>query len=66
MILWEDHDIKTHDQEITWLFSPIINLLHGMKWTIFVKRSTTIKMELNELENGRFVMKSMEIKNHDA
>jgi hypothetical protein len=36
-----------------------------MKWTIFVKQSTTTtKMESLELEGGRFVMKSMEIEDH--
>jgi hypothetical protein len=32
----------------------------------FVKQSTTTRMESNELENGKFVMKSMEIENHGA
>jgi hypothetical protein len=34
--------------------------------TIFIKRSTTTKMELYELESAkRFVMKPMEIKGHN-
>jgi hypothetical protein len=35
-----------------------------MKWTGSVKQSTTTKMESNEVEGGRFVMKSMEMENH--
>ncbi len=51
----------------TWLknslvvFLLVIVLLQGMKWTIFVKRSTTTKMESNETKNGRSMMKSMEM-----
>jgi len=44
--------------------SPIIVLVHEMKWTIFVKWSTTTKMESQKLKGGRFVMKSIEIENH--
>jgi hypothetical protein len=54
----------------TWLentlvvFSLIITLLQKIKWTIFVKCSTTTKMKLNESKGQKFV-KFMEIENHD-
>ncbi len=35
------------------------------KWTIFVKQSTTTKMELYQLEGERFVIMYMEIDEHD-
>jgi len=43
---------------------PIIILVHKMKWTIFIKRSTITKMESWELEGGRSMMKSKEFENH--
>jgi len=46
------------------ILSPIIDLLHGMKWTMFVKQSTTTNMESNKLESGKSMMKSMEIEDH--
>jgi hypothetical protein len=46
------------------VFLPIIDLLQGIKWAIFMKWSTTTKMESNELDYGRSMMKSMEIKDH--
>jgi hypothetical protein len=46
------------------IFSPIIILLQGMKWTIFDEWSTTTKMESNESKGERSMMKSMEIKDH--
>jgi hypothetical protein len=48
------------------ILSPIIDLLHGMKRAIFVKQSTTTRMESNELKCGKSMMKSLEIKNHGA
>jgi len=47
------------------IFLPIIILFQGMKWAIFVKRSTTTKMELNEWKGGRSMMKSMEMEYHN-
>ena len=43
---------------------PITVLLHAIKWTIFVKWSTTTNIESKSLDNGRFIMKSMEIEDH--
>jgi hypothetical protein len=48
------------------VISLIIDCLHGMKWTIFVKWSTTTKMESNEWKSGRSMMKFMDIENHGA
>ncbi len=43
----------------------VIDFLQGIKWAIFVKQSTTTtKMESNELDCERSMMKSMEIENH--
>lgn len=45
------------------IFSLVIILAKKMIWTIFVKRSTTTKMEFYELESAkRFVIKPMGIK----
>jgi hypothetical protein len=55
----------------TWLKNNLVVpllisiLVHRMKWAIFIKRSTTTKMESKELEGGRSMMKSMEIKEHE-
>jgi hypothetical protein len=35
-----------------------------MKWIIFFKWSTTTKMESQELQSGKSIMKSMEIEDH--
>ena len=36
-------------------------LLYGIKWAIFVKQSTTTKIESKLLDNERSTMKSMEM-----
>jgi len=42
----EVHDTKKHDQGLILLFfHQLLFLLHIMKWTFFVKWSTTTKME---------------------
>jgi hypothetical protein len=48
------------------VFSSIIDLLHGMKWTILFKQSTTTRMESKELESDKSMMKFMEIEIHGA
>jgi hypothetical protein len=40
----------------------VIVLVQGMKLSIFIKQSTTIKMESQELRGGRYVMKSKKLK----
>jgi len=47
------------------VFLLVIDLLQGIKWIIFMKQSTTTRMESNELDHGRSTMKSMEIKDHE-
>jgi hypothetical protein len=43
--LKEYHDIEKHDQKNLDVLSPIIVLVHEMKWAIFVKWFTITKME---------------------
>ena len=51
------------DKEPCSLFKVTV-LLHGIKWDIFVKWLTTIKIESKFLDNGRPTMKSMEMEDH--
>ena len=42
---------------VSWL---VMVFVHGIKCAIFVKRSTTVRIESKPLEGGRSVMKSIE------
>ncbi len=62
--MFDDKPSYLYIEKKSRICSLVIVLVIGIKYVIFVNRSTRTRIELKDLEHGRSIMKSIEINGH--